>query len=495
MSIFSSFSHGSAMKVKVHPRTTKVVLRQNADSSNVLVGYVSVEVQRTTEITRLAVKLNGAQHLDMRDGEGPSSSLFSVRHQCTQLTHTLVECSATSSADSMSAAMAIERARVRRRRSSGDSGWSSMAELNTYAEEDSSGHRALELTSFSSAGTVSLGPGEYRFPFELALPARLPVSVASAMGKVAYHVEAEVQRAARMFHGAVTSEAVEICVQQEPRLAGGRTANPMLLGFPSYQMLATTPLHFETTVAAGQWKISVCSASSRALFVGMPLKLRMYATRSQNATADRGLAIMEFNMSLHERITHAVPGSTAAPQTTDRVVATSSLSPWNSSKKEQRHSNAAMEHVLDPQIVDALGESFDELPSVGSLTLDLTAKGRRAVQPSSVSPMFTVSHTLRMKVAVCECCADGKIDACTAPARVSCSTAVVVLPEPLSAVDSAARTPLPCYGSIARDVVLAASSEASSVVSAPVCGASAASSSPSVDAISSSPPTYTSLYR
>ncbi|KAJ2809055.1 hypothetical protein H4R20_000419 [Coemansia guatemalensis] len=493
MSIFSSISHGSAIRVRVHPRTTKVVLRQNADSSNVLVGYVSVEVQRTTEITRLAVKFTGAQHLDMRDGQGPSSSLFSVRHQCAQLTHTLVECSATSSADSMSAAMAIERARVRRRRSSEDSGWSSMAELNTYVEEDSSGHRALELMSFSSAGAVSLGPGEYRFPFELALPARLPVSVASAMGKVAYHVEAEVQRAARMFHSAVTSDAVEIRVQQEPRLAGGRTANPMLLGFPSFQTLATTPLHFETTVAAGQWKISVCSASSRALCVGMPLKLRMYATRSggnssssQDVATDNGLAIMEFSMSLHESITHAVPGSTAAPQTTDRVVATSSLCPWNSSKKERQHSSAATAQVLDPQTVDALGESFDELPSVGSLTLDLAAKGRHAVQPSSASPMFTVSHKLRMKVAVCECCADGSIDACTAPARVSCSTAVVVLPEPLGAVDSAACTPLPCYGSIARDVVLAASSEAASAVPAPMCDASAASSSP---------PAYASLYR
>ncbi|KAJ2797391.1 hypothetical protein H4R20_005200, partial [Coemansia guatemalensis] len=279
MSIFSSISHPSAVRVSVHPRTTKVVLQQSADSSNVLVGYVSVKVQRTTEITRIVVKFNGVQHLDMRDGQGPSSTLFSVRHQCAQLTCTLVECSATSSADSMSAAMAIERARVRRQRLSEESGWSNTAGLETYAEESSSGHQALELTSFSSAGAVSLGPGEYRFPFEIALPARLPVSVTSPMGKVAYHVEAEVHRASWVFHSTVVSETVEICVQQEPRLAGGRAISPMLLGFPSFQTLATTPLLFETTVAAGQWKISVYSASSRALFLGMPLKLQVYATR------------------------------------------------------------------------------------------------------------------------------------------------------------------------------------------------------------------------
>ncbi|KAJ2612044.1 hypothetical protein H4S08_002879 [Coemansia sp. RSA 1365] len=484
--IFSSISHGSGIKVSVHPRTTKVVLQQNADNSNVLVGYVSVEVRRTTEITRLAVKFNGVQHLDMRDGQGPSSSLFSVRHKCAQLTHTLVECSGRSSADSMSAAMAIERARVRRRRSSEESGLSNMEELDTYAEEDSSGHGALELTSFSSTAAVSLGPGEYRFPFELALPARLPVSVESPMGKVAYHVEAEIQRATRMFQGTVTSAAVKICVQQEPRLAGGETANPMLLGFPSFQQLATTPLQFETTVAAGRWKISVCSASSRALSVGIPLKLRMYATRggSQNVTADSSLAIVEFRVSLHETITHAVPGSTAAPQTTDRVVATSQC-PWQSSKKECLRTNTPMTHALDLQTIDALGESFDELPSVGSLTLDLAGKGRHVVQPSSASPMFTVSHTLRMKVAVCESCADGNIDVCAKPAQVSCATAVVVLPEPLSAVDSAARTPLPCYGNIARDVVLAASSEA----------ANSATSSLSADALNSRPPAYASLYQ
>ncbi|KAJ2617598.1 hypothetical protein H4S08_000239 [Coemansia sp. RSA 1365] len=474
MTIFSSISHGSAIKVSVHPRTTKVVLQQNADSSNVLVGYVSVEVQRTTEITRLAVKFNGLQHLDMRDGQGPSSSLFSVRHRCAQLTHTLVDCSGRSSADPLSAAMAIERARVRRRRPLEESGLSNMTELDMYAEEDSSGQQALELTSFSSATTVSLVPGEYRFPFELALPARLPVSVESPMGKVEYHVEAEVQRASRMFYAKVVSAAVEIHVQQELRLAGGQATSLMLLGFPSFQTLATTPLLFETTVGAGRWKISVCSASSRALFVGMPLKLQMYATRVNanqdelEAAGDNGLAMIEFGVSLHESISHVIPGGAAAAQTTDRIVVESSLCPRHLSKKEQellRQCNSSnsdsstMSHVLDPQTVDALGESFEDLPSVGSLTLDLSAKSQHAVQPSSVSPMFTVSHTLRMNVVVCEDCADDSIDMCIAPTRVSCSAAVVVLPETLSAVDSAARALLPHYRNIANDVVLATSSD------------------------------------
>ncbi|KAJ2724616.1 hypothetical protein GGI07_001869 [Coemansia sp. Benny D115] len=57
--------------VSLHPQTTQVVLQQETESSNILVGYVSVAVNKPTSLTNLTVYLSGEQQLDWRQGQGP----------------------------------------------------------------------------------------------------------------------------------------------------------------------------------------------------------------------------------------------------------------------------------------------------------------------------------------------------------------------------------------------------------------------------------------
>ncbi|KAJ2319996.1 hypothetical protein H4R23_001515 [Coemansia sp. Cherry 401B] len=442
MTIFGAFGQ-PAVTLSVHPRTTEVVVQAGA-ASNVLVGYVQVQVHRPTVMHSLAVRFTGNQRLDMRDGQGPSSTLHSVRRQCADITHTIADCTG-SSADMVGAAMTASLARVRR--TCDDSGRRSPP-MPQYAESGD-----LQLSSFSSAEGVELRPGEYRFMFELALPSRLAGSVHTALGKVEYQVGAELRRSARLF-STVEAPAVRVRVVQAPRLDPG---SAQLLGFGSFTALASAPLLVETTCGGG--KVSVYSPSSRALFVGAPLKLQVYVT--PQAGARRALA--EFGAVLYERATHRVPGSAAPAQTTERVVAASALCPWACAPAKQREAQA----MLDPQMIDALGESFDELPSAGSLNLKLPAR----VQTAMASPMFTVSHRLVVTASVC---AEG--EPCAAPERVTLATNVLVLPESLDSGEHAA-APLPSYSHIGCDVVLAAE----------------APSRPD-SALGSSPPAYAALY-
>ncbi|KAJ2691887.1 hypothetical protein H4R19_006268, partial [Coemansia spiralis] len=320
----------------------------------------------------------------------------------------------------------------------------------------------------------------------LPLPAGLPPSVASSLGRVAYQVQATMCRPSWLFGAAVSSAPVAIGVFQAPRLADGVPHGLALLGFPSVSALVSTPLLFEAVVGGGRWKVSVYSPSSRVLLLGSELKLCMYATRV-DAPVTRGsvdpaarLALAEFDVALYEYTTHAVPGSAAAPKVTKRRVARSSLCPWHAPTDKQQHppDSPRTSHdgvggygvlleqadelcALDPRTIGALGEAFDELPSVASLSLPLpAADSAQPVQASSASPVFSVSHKLAITVRACERHQDDDIRACVRPARISFASRVVVLPGTLASADLAGITALPRYDSIAGDVVLAAAAPA-----------------------------------
>ncbi|KAJ1852966.1 hypothetical protein GGH12_002576 [Coemansia sp. RSA 1822] len=436
MAIFSSKGQTQAVTVSVHPRTTKVVVQQGA-ASNVLVGYVRVQVHRATEMSSLTVQFAGTQRLDMRVGQGPSSSQYSIRTSCADLVHTVA--TNTTSTDSLAAAMLAELSRVRSGRRSDVT---SPPEFKSYAEEET--HGALSLTSFSSNSTnsVELREGEYRFVFELELPPRLPSSVKSALGRVEYHVGAVLRRPT-LFQSTVEAPHVSVQVVQAPPLHPG---SHLLHGHASFAALASSPLSFDTQVREG-WRVFVSSPSSQALFVGAPLKLHVYLARE--GSGNQQLELTEFGVTLHETITHMIPGS-AAQQTTERVVTTSSLCPLTSDK--QRDAG----HVLDAQTIDALGESFDELPSTGALTLWLPQTGPQAVHPTAISRMFAVAHRLTITVRVCE--VGGY------PSRVSFATRVLVLPEALAPGDQLA-APLPCYSRVNGDVVLESAARPDSALS------------------------------
>ncbi|KAJ2766989.1 hypothetical protein IWQ57_004138 [Coemansia nantahalensis] len=478
----------AAVALSVHPRTTRVVLQRGC-TGNVLVGYVAAVVRRPTELASLAVRFGGDQRLDVRHGEGPSSTALSVRNRCADVTHTLVDCGgaasgATPSAAAVSAAIAIRTARVRRPAPRDCGGASSPPAGDAYAETGDD-HSALALSLFSSSMPVELQPGEYRFPFELPLPSDLPPSVASALGRVAYQVRATMHRPSRLFGATVSSPPVPISVYQAPQLAGGVPRGPALLGFPSLSALMSTPLLFETVVGGGRWKVSVYSPSSRVLFLGSALKLRMYATRA-DAHVESGspdpmarLVLVEFDVALYEYTTHAVPGSAAAPKVTRRRVAQSSLCPWRApaDMKQPAPGSPRPSHdsadgcsileqadelcALDPQTIGALGEAFDELPSVASLSLPLPADGEQPVQASSASPVFSVAHRLAVTVRACEGRVNDGLQTCALPERISFAAKVLVLPDALASTDLGGIATLPCYGSIGGDVVLAASAPAS----------------------------------
>ncbi|KAJ2157953.1 hypothetical protein GGF46_004141 [Coemansia sp. RSA 552] len=264
-----------------------------------------MEVRRPTTLECLAVKLSGTQHLDMREGEGPSSSMYSVRRRCADVGQTIFDTTSSSGVGGVSAALSIEAARVRQRGSAMCCASPPSPDADgSYAEVESTECQHLTLTSFSSTAGVELAVGEYRFSFELPLPAKLLPSVESPLGRVAYQVEAVARRPGRVFHSSVSSKPVAVTVHHVPRLAAGRQ-NAMLLGFPSFQMLAATPLVFETSSGSGRWKLSVYSRSSRALFLGTPLKLQLYATRKgEDCEDETSLELVEFGMRLMERITH-----------------------------------------------------------------------------------------------------------------------------------------------------------------------------------------------
>ncbi|KAJ1724621.1 hypothetical protein LPJ61_005718, partial [Coemansia biformis] len=450
--MFGGIGQPAAVSLSVHPLTTSVVL-QHGSAGNVLVGYVSVQVRRRTGLESLAVRFDGDQRLDMYDGEGPSRTALSVRRQCADIAHTLVECRPTSGPDSaaatLAAAMAVGTARVRRSTSDDCPVAPSPPAGDAYAVADdglSAGHRPLGV--FSTSLPVVLVPGEYRFPFELALPSTLPPSVVSSLGHVAYQIRATMRRPARLFGSTVSSPPVGIRVYQVPRLLAGAPGGATLLGFRSLSALLSTPLLFESTVGGGRWKVSVYSPSSRVLFLGTPLKLRMYATRvddpAQGCAAPSAgrLALAEFDVALYEYTTHAVPGSPVAPKITRRKVAASSLCPWQPHAEKQQSppdsprcsddgsGSGILELAdemctLDPQTIGALGEAFDDLPSVASLSLALPASGRRPVQASFSSPVFSVSHRLVVAIRACEGCQDDDLKACTMPARLSLSSRVI----------------------------------------------------------------------
>ncbi|KAI9477665.1 hypothetical protein LPJ78_000110 [Coemansia sp. RSA 989] len=466
----------SSLTLSVHPRTTTVLLQPGA-ASNVLVGYVCIQVHQTTTINSLAVRFTGEQHLDLRGGQGPSSTSYSVRKQCADITHTLADCS-SENADCVAAAMTAEMSRVRH--SSDNSGINSPPYSRSYAEEESR-CQELNLTSFSSSmgAGVELAAGEYRFKFELPLPSKLPPSVKSPLGKVEYRLEAVLRRPSRLFQSSMTSPAVGIQVLRVPQLQPGSS---MLLGYPSLPLLASTPLLFETTVGR-HWKVSVYSPSSQALFLGTPLKLQVYLSNTSGSSQidhTKRLALAEFGVVLYESISHNMPGSKLGTKTTERAVTSSSLCPWGN-RLSTKHQEALLEgnQVLDPQTVDALGESFNDLPSVGTLSLFLDQSGPQAVQATSSSPVFSVTHKLAITVSVCEGCADSELSSCSAPSRIFFSSKVLVLPEELALAESSALTPLPCYSRIGSDVVLAHTEAPSRADSAVSC----------------SPPGYATLFK
>ncbi|KAJ2785374.1 hypothetical protein H4R18_000585 [Coemansia javaensis] len=472
------FAGSGQVSVSVHPRTTAVVLQRGAASSNILVGYVALEVRRATRVAALDVRFAGDQRLDMREGEGPSGTALSVRRRCAHVVHVLVD--GSSSNGSLGAA-AVESARVR------SPGSAAAAARGAYAAAAAAAPAARRSRGPQQARrrgrAVELAPGEYRFPFELALPSGLASSVESPLGGVAYRLSAVLRRRRAGWLGsaaATESPAVAIDVYQAQCLGPRLRANPLLLGFPSLQALLATPLLLEATVAGGRWRLTVCSPSSRALVLGGALKLHLYATRvgAPDAPAPGGcLVLAEFDAALYELTTHAVPGSAVAPQTTRRRVAGTSLCLWSHRQQKQQHgacqSAATLRGpwALDPQTVDALGDAFDELPSVASLALALPRGGPRAVQASSAAPVFSVAHELVVRVRACEglgaddpaACA---MPACTMPARAAFASPVVVLPDGLAGADAAGLLPLPSYGAIAKDLVLASAADAAAFVSA-----------------------------
>ncbi|KAJ1992153.1 hypothetical protein GGI25_003021 [Coemansia spiralis] len=442
----SLYQQSKDVVVTVNPLTTQIVLQQGASDTNVLVGYVSVVANRPTSISSLDVSFMGAQQLDIRAGVGPSGTLYSVDKKCANLTQQLVR----TDSPLITKVVSLGLARVTSRTAISDAVMSPPPERedNTLDEQ---------------LNSDVLMPGEYRFAFEFTLPASLPASVGSQLGGVSYRLTAALAHKS-WFHSRTWAKPVSIEVFQAPPLQGGGTgalANPAtdsLLGYPSLSTLTSTPLLFETQVDgrcnSNKLKVSVYSPnSSRALFLDTMVKLQVYATQHGQAKIE----LLEFSVALHECITHTVSG---AKQTTRRVVTESSLCPRSKS------SVSGFTGALDPQTIDALGESFGELPSVGSLDLLLPSKAylagsgeRKYVQPSSRSPMFAVSHMLHVAVSVRE-------GDCAKPSRVSFSSPVIVLPEVLSRGGSqVAVASLPCYCNIANDVVLASSA------SSTICGA------------------------
>ncbi|KAJ1801728.1 hypothetical protein LPJ59_000019 [Coemansia sp. RSA 2399] len=523
LGLLTTSKQGDSVYLSISPSTSQIVLQQGGAGTNILVGYVSVRVTRPTNISGLTVTFTGEQQLDIREGMGPSGSNYSVRSKCASFSQQLVD--GTSSALSSSASLAL--ARVNSIPANGGIGSSSASTYDLTSpppereplrpSEDSS----INLQERPDSGPT-LMPGEYRFAFEFTLPPTLPASVSSRLGDVEYWLTASLSYRS-WFHPRTTAKPVEIEVLQAPPLQHGgstaatrHTSDALLLGYPSLQALTGMPLLFETVAGGGcsgsLLKISVYSPnSSRALFLDTPLKLQVYAThqrsKQQSSNAEEEEAVhchaelVDFRVALHEVIVHTIPGS-AAKQTTRRAVAESSLCPRSASKQYMASSSRnsisssidagdELPTLLDPQTIDALGDSFNELPSVGSLDMLLPSKAyqagnrhtkARVVQPSSSSSLFSVSHQLHVTVSVRE-------SNCGSPNRVSFHSPVIVLPEVLARGGSQiAAASLPCYNGIANDIVLAASSM-------PTADNSSCHEDDVDSVIDANPPEYASLYK
>ncbi|KAJ2557124.1 hypothetical protein EV175_001541 [Coemansia sp. RSA 1933] len=519
LGLLTTSKQGDSVYLSIRPSTSQIVLQQGGAGTNILVGYVSVRVTRPTSISGLTVTFTGEQQLDIRAGVGPSGSNYSVRSKCASFSQQLVD--ETSSA--LSSAASLGLARVNSIQTTEGTGTDANS---TYDLTSPPPERELLRPSEDSSirqentdGGPTLMPGEYRFAFEFTLPPTLPASVSSRLGDVAYRLTASLSYRS-WFHPRTTAKPVAIEVHQAPPLHHGgpgttsrHASDALLLGYPSLQTLTGTPLLFETTAAGcasadGLLKISVYSPnSSRALFLDTPLKLQVYATHqtkpSQQSSANNAAhchaELVEFSVALHEIIAHTVPGS-VAKQTTRRVVAESSLCPRSASKQQGASSSSSTSELpalLDPQTIDALGDSFNELPSVGSLDMMLPSKtaicstlrsGKtlHVVQPSSSSPLFAVSHQLHVTVSV-------RDSNCSSPNRVAFHSPVIVLPEVLARGGSQiAAASLPCYNGIANDIVLAAASSMPAANGYSSCNNS--DDSDSVIETDTSPPDYAALY-
>ncbi|KAJ2390050.1 hypothetical protein GGI05_003325 [Coemansia sp. RSA 2603] len=150
MAIFDLWQQQGAVSMSIHPQTTQVV--QQAGGSTLLVGHVQVIVRRPVSVTSLDVRLTGTQHLDWRSGQGPSSTMHSIRRQHLDFAQPLIS-------------------------------------------------------------SMELAQGTYRYDFALALPSSLPPSVTSSLGHTAYTLAAELKRG--RLQPAVRS-SVAISVAQAP---------------------------------------------------------------------------------------------------------------------------------------------------------------------------------------------------------------------------------------------------------------------------------------
>ncbi|KAJ1666666.1 hypothetical protein IW140_002573 [Coemansia sp. RSA 1813] len=529
LGLLSTSKQGDSVYLSISPSTNQIVLQQGVTGTNVLVGYVSVRVSRPTSISGLTVTFIGEQQLDIRAGVGPSGSNYSVRSKCANFSQQLVD--ETSSVLSNSASLALARVSSIPAADGSGSSAASTYDLTSPPPEREWLRQSEDSSIFNhqeqSDGPM-LMPGEYRFAFEFTLPPTLPASVSSRLGDVEYRLTASLSYRS-WFHPRTTAKPVAIEVLQAPPLHGRpegsaaaasnhHVSDVLLLGYPSLQALTDTPLLFETVAGGGcsgnLLKISVYSPnSSRALFLDTPLKLQVYATHQKqqhqpSETAYCRAELVEFRVALHEVIVHTIPGS-AAKQTTRKVVAESSLCPRSASKQHLASTSTStstsgrssltadggdeLPTLLDPQTIDALGDSFNELPSVGSLDMLLPSRVYQtdsrqrtkacAVQPSSSSPLFSVSHQLHVSVSVRE-------SNCDTPNRVSFHSPVIVLPEVLARGGSQiAVASLPCYNGIANDIVLAASSLPAAT---DVCHDDDNDRDSAVD---TNPPDYAALYK
>ncbi|KAJ2016317.1 hypothetical protein GGI13_000947 [Coemansia sp. RSA 455] len=466
-------SAGTATTVSVHTQTTQIVLQEGATSANVLMGYVSVTVQRPTTVTSLDVEFSGRQRLDWRQGEGPSAAMHTLKHNCADISYCLLDGSDDGAAATAAAAKLLgSSTRTSSRCSLSDSVHTSFDshQLSTYSPVNIS-RQSTSCDTVGSAGTpnastIVLGPGEYRFAFEFVVPDTLPASVISPLGGVSFSVSATMKRS--WYQTAIVSPAVNIDIvrappMQPPMSSPTLTNNSerLLLGFSSLPALASAPLLFKAAVGS-HWDISVY-APSHALFLGSDTQIHVFAT-SKEATDDM-VELVELSATMSERILHSVPHG-KAQRTTQQVVAICSLDDSTLDESKTECMRVLRHQQFDPQTIHALGDSFAELlPPAGALHFTLPravagSKSGRGAQPSSASPVFSVAHELRISVAVRIPDEGGK------EYRLSFTAPVLVLPEAL-ANSHGAPSSLPCYASISNDIVLAATVVASSL--APTC--------------------------
>ncbi|KAJ2815652.1 hypothetical protein FBU31_006850, partial [Coemansia sp. 'formosensis'] len=422
--------------ISVHTQTAQIVVQECAASANVLIGHVSVVVQRPTTVASLDVEFSGRQTLDWRQGEGPSAAIHTLRHNCADITHRLLDGSDSGAAATAAAAKLL------------GSQCASSVSVHTLDSYQLLQYSPPNVSRQSTSGephptvahnaTLVLGPGEYRFAFEFVVPDSLPASVSSPLGGVSFAVSATLKRS--WYQAAITSPAACIDVVRAPPTSSTR-GERLLLGFTSLPALASAPLLFKAPVGK-HWDVTVY-APSHALFLGNAAQIQVFATR--NDTTQDTVELIELSATLSERILHRVPHGTAQ-RATEKVVAASALN----DQEGKAEARVLRHQQFDAQSIHALGDSFAELLLSPALRFALPRtdmkSGRRA-QPSSASPLFSVSHELRISVAV------------RVPDeneyRMSFSAPVLVLPEALAG-SHGAPSPLPRYASISKDIVLAA---------------------------------------